>query len=120
MTANNIEIVPLTRNSRDVSRFLEVSYVIYRNDPLWAAPLLMDLKEVFTDENPLFQHAKAALWVATRGGRDVGRIAGIIDQTHNGVQKDSAAFFGFFECVNDPEVSRLLFQTVRAWAREEG
>ena len=41
------------------------------------------------------------LWVATRGGRDVGRIAGIIDHNHNRVTKDPAAFFGFFESVDD-------------------
>src|ERR1700722_6071059 len=120
MTANNIEIVPLTRNSRDVSRFLEVSYVIYRDDPLWVAPLLMDLKLVFTDKNPLFTHAEMAMWVATRDGKDIGRIAGIIDQTHNQVQKEQTAFFGFFECINDAEVSRRLFQTVTDWAKTKG
>ncbi|MGD1031467.1 MAG: N-acetyltransferase [Opitutaceae bacterium] len=120
MTANPIQIVPLPRNPKNVARFLEVSYAIYRNDPLWVAPLLMDLKKVFTDENPLFQHAEMALWVATRDGKDVGRIAGIIDQTHNSVQKDSAAFFGFFECVNDGEASRRLFQAVNEWAKGRG
>src|SRR5208283_2278951 len=117
---NNTEIVPLSRNARQVLRFLKMSYGIYRDDPHWVAPLLMDLKKVFTDENPLFQHAEMALWVATRDGKDVGRIAGIIDQTHNSVQKDSAAFFGFFECVNDGEVSRRLFQAVNDWAKGRG
>jgi GNAT superfamily N-acetyltransferase len=120
MTANAIDIVSLPRDSRNVSRFLEVSYLIYRDDPLWVAPLLMDLKLVFTEKNPLFTHAEMALWVARRDGRDVGRIAGIIDQTHNEVQKEQTAFFGFFESVNDSEVSRLLFQAVREWARSKG
>ena len=55
-----------------------------------------DLKKVFTDANPLFGHAEMALWVATQGGRDIGRIAGVLDQNHNRAQKDNAAFFGFF------------------------
>ncbi len=46
------------------------------------------------------------LWVASRGGQDVGRIAGIIDRNHNHVAKEPAAFFGFFESVDDPAVSR--------------
>jgi hypothetical protein len=115
-----IEIVPLSRSPRDVLRFLEVSYVIYRDDPHWVAPLLMDVKKVFTAANPLFEHAEAALWVATRGGKDVGRIAGIIDQAHNTTQKDSACFFGFYECVNDADVSHRLFEEVAAWARLKG
>ncbi|HEX5400390.1 MAG TPA: N-acetyltransferase [Verrucomicrobiae bacterium] len=115
-----IDIVPLTRKSHDVLRFLEVSYGIYRDDPLWVAPLLMDLKKVFTDENPLFGHAEMALWVAVKNGQDVGRIAGILDRNHNHTQNDSAAFFGFFESVNDAEVSRRLFDTVFTWARQQG
>ncbi|HOC57234.1 MAG TPA: N-acetyltransferase [Verrucomicrobiota bacterium] len=117
---NDIQIVPLSRNSRDVLRFLRVSYGIYRDDPHWVAPLLMDLKKVFTDANPLFEHAVMQLWVATRGGRDVGRIAGIIDRNYNRVSKDSAAFFGFFETVEDAAVSRRLFEAVAGWARQAG
>ncbi len=55
---NDLQILPLTRSSGDISRFLEVSYHIYQNDPHWVAPLLMDLKKVFTDSNPLFHHAR--------------------------------------------------------------
>ena len=117
---NNTEIVPLSRNARQVLRFLKVSYGIYRDDPHWVAPLLMDLKRVFTDENPLFEHAEMAMWVARRDGRDVGRIAGILDRNHNRMQKDNAAFFGFFECVNDAAVSRQLFDAMFAWARQQG
>jgi hypothetical protein len=118
--STDIQIVPLSRSPRDVMRFLKVSYRIYRDDPNWVAPLLMDLKKVFTDANPLFEHAVMQLWVATRGGQDVGRIAGIIDRNHNHVAKDPAAFFGFFESVDDPAVSRRLFEAVSGWTREAG
>ena len=117
---SKVEIVPLSRKAAEVRRFLKVSYGIYRDDPLWVAPLLMDLKKVFTDANPLFEHAEMALWVAVRNGQDVGRIAGILDRNHNQTQADSAAFFGFFESVNDAEVSRQLFDVVLAWARQQG
>jgi hypothetical protein len=118
--SSDIHIVPLSRSTRDVLRFLKVSYGIYGDDPNWVAPLLMDLKKVFTDANPLFAHAMMQLWVATRGGQEVGRIAGIIDHNHNRVTKDPAAFFGFFETVDDPEVSRRLFATVIDWTRQAG
>jgi len=117
---SNIDIVPLSRKPREVLRFLKVSYGIYRDDPYWVAPLLMDLRKVFTNANPLFGHAEMALWVAVRDGQDVGRIAGILDRNHNQTQADSAVFFGFFESVNDAEVSRRLFDAVFAWARQQG
>src|SRR5215470_13326396 len=99
--SNEIQIVPLPRTPANVSRFLELSYSIYASDPLWVAPLLMDLKKVFTDANPLFEHAEMQLWVASKSGRDFGRIAGIIDRSHNSLAQDKAAFFGFFESAND-------------------
>ncbi len=118
--SDNVQIVPLTRSSRDVRRFLKVSYGIYRDDPNWVAPLLMDLKKVFTDANPLFEHAVMQLWVARQGGRDVGRIAGVIDRNYNHLAKEPAAFFGFFESVNEPAVSSRLFDTVFGWTRQAG
>lgn len=117
---SNLQILPLSRAPRDVSRFLQVSYEIYRGDPYWVAPLLMDLKKVFTEANPLFEHAEMQLWVATAGGRDIGRIAGIVDQNHLRVAKDHGAFFGFYECVKDPDASRRLFAAVTEWARQKG
>jgi len=118
--SHELQIVALSRKPRDVTRFLEVSYGIYRDDPNWVAPLLADLKKVFTDANPLFEHAVMQLWVATRNGKDVGRIAGIIDHSHNRAATDPAAFFGFFESVNDPVVGQRLFETVFAWTRQAG
>jgi hypothetical protein len=118
--SDEIKIAPLSRSSRDILRFLEVSYPIYDGDPHWVAPLLMDLKKVFTDENPLFDHAQMQLWVATRAGRDIGRIAGIIDEQHNRAVKEPAAFFGFLECVDDTEASKRLFGAVLNWAGQHG
>ncbi|HET9794884.1 MAG TPA: GNAT family N-acetyltransferase [Thermoanaerobaculia bacterium] len=115
-----MKLVPLSRGRRDVSRFLAVPHAIYRDDPNWVAPLEDDLKKVFTDANPLFEHAEMQLWVAERDGRDVGRIAGILDRAHNDFHRERSAFFGFFESVDDPEVSRALFERVEAWAKERG
>src|ERR1041384_5299117 len=118
--SNEIPIEALARRPAEVTRFLEVSYCIYDGDPHWVAPLLMDLKKVFTDENPMFEHAEMQLWVARQGGRDVGRIAGIIDDYYNRANKEPAAFFGFFESTQSADVSRSLFAAVREWARQKG
>jgi GNAT superfamily N-acetyltransferase len=115
-----VETVRLSRRPRHITRFLDVAYRVYRGDPYWVAPLVYDLKKVFTDANPLFAHAEMELWVARRDGQDVGRIAAIVDHHFNQVQKDQAAYFGFFESVNAPEVSARLFDAAFAWARQRG
>ena len=115
-----MKLVPLTRARADISRFLTVPYRIYGGDPNWVAPLQDDLKKVFTDANPLFEHAEMQLWVAVRDGRDVGRIAAILDRAHNDFHHERSAFFGFFESIDDPEISRALFEAVVEWARARG
>ena len=92
-----------------------------RGDPHWVAPLLSDRMKVLSDENPLFTHAQMALWVAVRGGSDVGTIAAIVDDHHNACHTDAGPrSLGFFESANEPAVSRLLFSGVRAWAGRLG
>lgn len=118
--SSSLEIVPLPRQPREVRRFLNLAYSIYAGDPNWVAPLLMDMQKVFAHDNPLFQHAEMQLWMARRDGRDVGRIAGIIDQAHNKFHGEHTAFFGFFEAMNEPEVAAQLFGAVSAWATQKG
>jgi GNAT superfamily N-acetyltransferase len=113
-----IRAVP--RDRAGIGRFLRVPYGIYDGDPHWVAPLLFDLKKVFTRSNPLFEHAEMHLWVAERGGRDVGRIAAIVDHHFNRSEPVPTAFWGFFECVNDRAISTALFEAAAAWARHRG
>jgi len=117
---HNVEIVPLPRNPANALRFLKVSYNIYNGDPNWVAPLLGDLKLVFDDKNPLFKEAEMALWIARRDGRDIGRIAGILDRRANQNGSAKTAFFGFFETIDEPAISRSLFDAVYNWARAKG
>jgi hypothetical protein len=58
--------------------------------------------------------------VARREGRDVGRIAAVVDRNHNEFQGEKTGFFGFFECENDPVTAGLLFDAAAAWARDRG
>ena len=118
--SSDTHIVPLSSQPKDVRRFLRVSYEIYRQDRLWVAPLLMDLKQILSERNPFFQHAEMQLWVATRDGRAVGRIAGVLDRAWNQHQNERAAFFGFFESIDDAQTSHSLFDAVFNWARQQG
>ena len=115
---NDIEIVPLTLEPRDVKRFLNLSYSIYGDDPNWVAPLLSDLRKVFTSRNPLFEHAAMQLWIARRDGRDVGRIAGIHDRHHKEVSKEEGIFFGFFDVGGVGEIIRRIIHDLDpSWSR---
>jgi hypothetical protein len=53
-----IQVRELAASGRDLERFLKFSHSIYRHDPCWVAPLLMDLRSLFSPQNPFFQHAE--------------------------------------------------------------
>ena len=113
-------ILPIARQPSDIRRFLAVAERVYKNDSHWVAPLRQDRLKTFSDANPFFAHASMQLWVARRKGRDVGRIAGIINRLYNQRQDLKTAFFGFFESENEPDTSQRLFQAVDTWARQQG
>jgi GNAT superfamily N-acetyltransferase len=115
-----LRIIRLSRTTEDVKRFLRVSERIYRHDPHWVAPLWVDCHKRFSDGNPFLQHAEIALWVASHNGEDVGRLAGITDRLRRDAPGESTAYFGFFEAVNDVEVSQALFEAVSVWTKQEG
>jgi hypothetical protein len=59
-------------------------------------------------------------FLAWRGGRVVGRVAGIIDQRHNEFHGEKAVFFGFFECEDDTSTAGLLLDQVVEWSKDAG
>ena len=116
--AISIEAIP--RSKRSLNRFFDVADRIYRGDPNWVPPLRDDVAKVFAAKNPFFQHAEIELFVARRGGEDVGRIAAILDRNHNDFHGEKTGFFGFFESENDRAVSDALLETAAGWARRRG
>jgi len=109
----------LTRKQRD--SFVKFPWVVYREDPLWVPPLLMERKAFINPKkNPFFQHAEVALFLALRNGKPAGRIAALVNHNHNSFHQDRVGFFGLFECINDQEVSQALLDRASEWLRRRG
>src|SRR3954469_12313046 len=115
-----IEIVPVQTKAqwRD---FHHLPFKIYRDDPQWVAPLLLERKFHFQPKhNPYFQHARAAFFLATRGGEPVGRITAQIDQLHLERYHDATGHFGFIEAIDDAQVFSALLTAAEDWLRQNG
>jgi GNAT superfamily N-acetyltransferase len=113
--------VSLVATGLEKDRFIRMQWDFYGGDPNWVPPLLMERHE-FLDAraNPFFQHAEVALFLATRDGKPVGRIAAVEDRNYNAFHQCKAAAFGLFESVDDPGVAAALFAAARNWARWRG
>lgn len=96
-----------------INDFIEFPFRLYSKDPFYSPPLRRELKKDFSEANPFFNHAKVRFFVVKNGGQAVGRIVSIINKRHIQFHNEKAGFFGFFECINNFEVARLLLDTVK-------
>ncbi len=105
----------------DRRRFVNVPWLVRRNDPGWVPPLKQDVLDTINPrKNPFFEHGEAALFLAERDGEAVGRITAHTNRLHNEYHKDKTGFFGFYECVEDETVSGALLETAEGWLRQQG
>jgi len=116
--AEQVEIVPVG-SARDLSRFIELPYSLYRQDPYWVPPLRIAQKEILdVKHHPFYKFASIQCFLALRDGQVVGRVAAILDPNHNQFHHEEAGFFGFFESVEDSSVASGLLGAARDWMRE--
>ena len=117
---STIEIIPVD-GRRDQKRFMQFAWDHYRGDENWIPPLRMDQKELLNyKHHPFYECAEIQTFLAVADGAVAGRIAAIVDHGHNRTHKEKRGMFGFFECVDDPEVSRRLFEATRSWHADRG
>ncbi|MBL7129026.1 MAG: hypothetical protein ISS16_08585 [Ignavibacteria bacterium] len=108
-------------NDYEKNQFIKFPWKIYENDAYWVPPLLFDVKNnLDKKKNPFYDHSKMEMWLAEKEGKLAGRIAAIVNENHNKYYNDKVGFFGFFECVNDKDVSKLLFDTASEYLKENG
>lgn len=120
MTSPQAAIQPV-RGKRELREFLQVPFDLYRDYPLWVAPLWVDRWAFFDREkNPFYKSAEVELFVARRGGRAVGRIAACVNRDYIATHGTPTGSFGFFECPNDPALARELLDTACRWLSERG
>jgi len=108
------------RNSADRREFLSFPYRLYRHDPHWVAPLLLDQKALFRPTHPFQLHGTIERFLARRDGRTVGRIAAILDPNYSRFHEERAGFFGFLEMIDDADVTAGLLAAARDWLGEHG
>jgi len=113
--------VTVVSSKDERKRFIEFIYDFYQDAEHWVPPLRMDQKKLIdTDKNPFFHNAEIELFIAEKDGKDVGRIAAIVDHRFNDFHKTKTGHFGFFECINDQHTANLLFRVASDWLRDKG
>ncbi len=108
-------------SKRELKQFIEFANGLYKDCPYYCPPLFFDEMNCFDPKNnPALEVCEFQLWMAYRDNKPVGRIAGIINHKANekwGVKK---VRFGWFDFIDDIEVSHALLDTAAAWGKARG
>ena len=110
-----IKEIKFPNRSRD---FLLLPWKIYRDDKNWVPPLLIQEKSLLNPlKHPFFKHSEVEFFVVYKDKNPVGRISAILNNNHNKFHNENICFFGFFECINDKDIARTLFEAVEKFAK---
>lgn len=115
-----LSIVPVeTANDRET--FLRVPWAIYRDDPHWIPPLLVERRDHLNPKkNPFFHNADATFWLARRGDETVGRISAQVNRAYLKQHDDATGHFGFLEAEDNAETFEALLSVAEQWLRDHG
>jgi hypothetical protein len=112
-----IEVVEATSKKE----FVLFPWKIYKKHKYWVPPLIKEeINLLDEDKNPFYKYAKIKLFLAYRDKEVVGRIAACINKRHNEYHKDKVGFFGFFDCINDLDVSEALLDKASSCLHQQG
>ena len=124
MSAGEIVIEPV-EGKQGRARFVDLGRAFAAREP-HAVPQLRSeqLELVDPGRNPFFGHASHQLFVATRDGRDVGRISAHIDHLALELPPEQGmgpgtGMFGYFDA-EDEAVAGALLVRAEDWLRDQG
>ena len=113
-------VISEVKSRRELNRFIAFPNKLFKGVPTYVPPLNRDERALLTDKNPSLEHCNLQMYLATVDGKIVGRVAAIINHTVNEHWNKKAVRFGWFDFIDDLEVSRALLDTVAAWGKARG
>ena len=106
-------------SKKEMKQFVKFPFSIYKNNKYWVPPIIKEeLDGLDKSKNPAFENAEARFFVALKDGKIVGRVAAIINRYEVSQQQIKKMRFGWFDVVDDLEVSKVLLDKVKEIGKE--
>lgn len=104
---------------KDLQNFIDFPHNLYNGDKNYVPMLQMAAKEILSEKkNPFFEHSQVQNYLAYKNGKVVGRISAIRNNNYNKYHNSNVGFWGFYDVIDDYEVSKALFDTVSEWNKQ--
>jgi len=114
-----IRIKEVTTKS-DLRKFIDFPLQLYRNHPYFVPSLVSDeMTTLDPSKNPAFEYCEARYWLAFKGNKIVGRVAGIFNRQHIDKWQQPFMRFGWIDFIEDLNVAGALMSKVEEWAKEK-
>ncbi len=103
----------------ELKQFVKFPFTLYKDSPYWVPPIIADELETFDKtKNPAFKNAEASFYLAYKNNTVVGRVAAIINNLEINQQQLKKMRFGWFDFIDDTEVSEALLKKVAEIGQE--
>ena len=107
------------KNPKQLKQFVTFPFKLYKECPYWVPPIIKDeIETLDATKNPVFKNAKANYFLAYKNNEIVGRIAIIINHLEIKEQNKKKVRFGWFDVVDDIEVTKALIEKANEAARD--
>lgn len=120
MDNNVIDVVEINAR-KDLKRFVAFSFSLYSKNPYWTPPIINEeIDTLDQNTNPVFKNAKAHYFLAYKKDEIVGRIAVMINWIEVNELKKKKVRFGWFDVIDDINVTAALMAKVHTIGLENG
>jgi GNAT superfamily N-acetyltransferase len=109
------------KSNKQLKQFVRFGCELYKDCPYYVPELYEDaLSTLRKDRNAAFEFCEAELYLAYKDDRIVGRVAAIVNRKANAAWKVDQVRFGWFDFIDDIEVSSALLDAVVAFGKARG
>tara|TARA_A200000113_G_scaffold138858_1_gene124802 strand:+ start:204 stop:1340 length:1137 start_codon:yes stop_codon:yes gene_type:complete len=105
----------------DLQEFVKFPFALYGDNPHWTPPLIQEeIDTLDKTKNPVFKNAEGNYFVALKQDKIVGRVAVMINWIEINQLKKKKVRFGWFDVIDDVNVTAALMEKVFAIGKEKG
>ena len=120
MESDKIKVIEVT-TSKEMDEFVRFPFSLYKDNPFWTPPLIQEeIDTLNKDKNPVFKNALGNYFLAIKRGKIVGRVAVMINWIEVKELKKNKVRFGWFDVVDDINVTAALMQKVYSIGKNNG
>lgn len=111
-------VIKEVKNRRDLRRFVLFPEKLYKDNKYYVPPIVFNEMDTLDPKsNPASSFSDSSLYLAYKDGEIVGRVAAIVNRLANEQWQHNEVRFGWYDFIDDREVSAALMEKVYEFGR---